>query len=198
MRCSVFCATASAAAAALTLVGCSGDLTPQPTLAPRVTSVPVTLPGGVAPQPFNVGVAVPGAADPHDAQFVADQQGLYDATQLSDTSIYPIGYHWRIDPGIGPHGVVSAQPVVDPQSGQWAITIHFSNAAASRWGADTQAAFQAGQGSPQNRIAIFIGNRVVSAPGVISPSSTDTEITGNFTQAQAAAICAAILAAATS
>jgi len=174
------------------LAGCSGS-TPGPSPVGFGTARPTRH--GVAAQPFNVGVAVPGAPDPRNAQFLADQQNLYDTSQFGDSEFYQTGYHWRIDSGIGPHRITHADAVFDSQSQVWAVDITFTPAAAAHFGADTQAAFQAGQGTPLNRIAFFVGNRVVSAPSVQSPSSGNTEISGGFTQQQAMDVAAAISAA---
>jgi len=65
------------------------------------------------------------------------------------------------------------------------VTIQFDSNGANEWSKVTTAAFQAGQGTPTNRVAIFLDNIVITAPGVISPSSNQTQITGNFTQASA-------------
>jgi sugar lactone lactonase YvrE len=163
----------------------SGTPTPQ-----------VTLPSGVPAMAFNVGVAVAGAPDPHSIQFLTDQEKLYDASQFNDSNFYPQGYHWRIDTGIGPHGIAHCTVVYDSQQAQWAMEISFTPAAAIHWSADTTAAYHANPNSALNRIAVFVGPRVVWAPQVQSPSSNATEITNDFTQQQAATTCAAILAGA--
>jgi len=168
--------------AALSAVACSSNpMGPSPT---------------TPPAPFNVGVAVPGAPNVTDTTFASDQQRLFDSSQFSDPNLYPPGYHWKIDSGVGPHGVVSARAVYDSQSQQWAIVIDFTQSAAQHFGADTQAAYQASPGTAANHIAFFVGNRVVSAPFVAAPSSSSTQVSGNFTQQQALSLVAAILAAA--
>jgi preprotein translocase subunit SecD len=171
----------------MALAACSESATPSRTPTPRAH---------VAPQPFNVGTAVDGAPDPHDAAFLRDQENLYDASQFGDPQFYQTGYHWKIDPRIGPHGITNTHVAYDSASGQWAIVISFTPSAAQEWAAVTTAAYNAGVSSPLNRIAIFAGNRVVSAPNVQSPSSSTTEITGNFTQQQAQELAAAIQSAA--
>lgn len=151
--------------------------------------------------PFNVAVAVPGVPNPNDPSFLADQEHLYDPRQFSDRTLYPPGYHWRIDPGIGPHGVRSAHAALDSESKQWVLVIAFTAAAAQRFGADTEAAYQAIQANPADpppaaHIAFFIGNEVVSAPYVQSPSSGDTQVNGNFSEQQADDLARAITASA--
>jgi preprotein translocase subunit SecD len=153
-----------------------------------------------------VGVAVPGTPNPADATFRADQQGLYDSRQFNDPTLYPVGYHWKIDRGIGPHGVREAHASFDRSSNQWVIDIAFTPAAAQRFGADTEAAFQAMQAAGSNpstapalaHVAFFIGNQVVSAPYVQRPSSNDTQVQGNFTEQQADDLARAIMASAQS
>jgi SecD/SecF fusion protein len=140
--------------------------------------------------------AVAGQANPSDPQFLADQHNLFNPTQLADPSVYPTGYHWKIDDKLDASDVKSADAVVDPQSGQWAVTINFDSKGADEWGKVTQAAFNAGQGTPQNRVAIFLDTQIITAPGVISPSSSTTEITGNFTQAGATQLAQQISAGA--
>jgi SecD/SecF fusion protein len=130
-------------------------------------------------------VAAAGQADPKNPQFIADQKNLYDPKQLADQSLYPAGYHWKIDDKIDASDVNKADAVVDTQSGQWAVTINFNSKGADEWSKITTAAFNAGQGQPQNRIAIFLDTQIITAPSVQSPSSSQTEITGNFTQQSA-------------
>jgi SecD/SecF fusion protein len=129
--------------------------------------------------------AVPGAANPSDPTFLADQQNLFDPKQLNDPSSYQPGYHWKIDDKIQASDVQKADVGLDTNSNQWAVTIQFDSKGADEWSKITTAAYQAGQGQPANRIAIFLDNQVITAPGVISPSSNQTQITGNFTQATA-------------
>jgi SecD/SecF fusion protein len=126
--------------------------------------------------------AVAGAANPADPTFLSDQQNLFDPQQLADSSVYPAGYHWKIDDKIQASDVQKADVAYDTQSAQWAVTIQFDSKGADEWSKITTAAYQARQGQPTNRIAIFLDNKVITAPGVISPSSNQTQITGNFTQ----------------
>jgi hypothetical protein len=184
------------AAAALAVLGCGaprGGLTGS-------ASTP-TPRREVTPAPFNLAVAVPGAPNPADPTFLADQERLYDSRQFSDPAFYPLGYHWRIDPGIGPHGVSSAHAAYDSFSNQWIVAVFFTPAAAEHVAADTEAAYQATKTSPANppaasHIAFFVGNEVVSAPYVQSPSSKDAQIQGGFTEQQADDLARAIIASA--
>jgi SecD/SecF fusion protein len=129
--------------------------------------------------------AVAGAPNPSDPTFLADQQNLYDPKQLADPTLYPSGYHWKIDDKIQASDVQKADVAYDSQSAQWAVTIQFDSKGADEWSKVTTAAYQAGQGTPANRVAIFLDTQVITAPGVVSPSSNQTQITGNFTQASA-------------
>jgi SecD/SecF fusion protein len=140
--------------------------------------------------------AVPGAANPRDPTFLADQHNLYDPKQLADPSFYPQGYHWKIDDKIDASDVQKADAVIDTQSSQWAVTINFDGKGADEWSKITTAAFNAGQGQPTNRVAIFLDTQIITAPGVLGPSSNQTQITGNFTQAAATQLAQQISAGA--
>jgi len=181
---------AVAGLAALNAVACSSN-----PMGPIQTAAPIPA-AKAPPAPFNVGVAVPGTPSITDTTFLSDQQRLFDSSQFSDPNLYPPGYHWKIDSGVGPHGVVTAKAVYDSQSQQWAIVVDFTQSAAQHFGADTQAAYQASPGTAANHIAFFVGNRVISAPFVAAPSSSSTQVSGNFTRQQALTLVAAILASA--
>ena len=140
--------------------------------------------------------AVQGAPNPNDPTFLADQQNLYDPTQFADPASYQQGYHWKIDDKIDASDVSKADVVFDTQSSKWAVTINFDSKGADEWGKITTTAFNAGQTSPLNRIAIFLDKEVITAPNVQSPSSSNTEITGNFTQQSAQALSDQIAAGA--
>ncbi len=140
--------------------------------------------------------AVQGAANPQDPHFIADQQNLYDPRQFADGTSYIQGWHWKIDDKIDASDVTKADAVFDTQSSQWAVTINFDSKGADEWNKITTAAFNAGQGTPQNHVAIFLDNQVLTAPGVISASSNQTEITGNFTQQSAQQLASQISAGA--
>ena len=178
----------------LSAAACASTPTaPGPITAPPAAPTPAAV---APPAPFNVGVAVPGTPNITDATFLSDQQRLFDSSQFNDPNLYPPGYHWKIDSGVGPHGVVSAKAVYDSQAQQWAIVIDFTQSAAQHFGADTQAAYQASPGTAASHIAFFVGNQVISAPLVAAPSSSSTHVSGSFTQQQALALVAAILTAA--
>jgi len=126
--------------------------------------------------------AVAGNPNPKDPNFIADQKNLFDVNQFANSAYYQPGYHWKIDDKIDASDVSKADVVFDPQAGQWAVTINFDSKGADEWGKITTTAFNAGQGTPANRIAIFLDTEVITAPAVQSPSSANTEITGNFTE----------------
>jgi len=81
-------------------------------------------------------------------------------------------------------------------TGQIAVNITFNDVGATEWSKITTAAFNAGASSPFNRVAIFLDNNVITAPNVNGVSSNKTQITGNFTSAQAQALASAISAGA--
>lgn len=140
---------------------------------------------------FHVGNAVRGAPNAADPTFVRDQAGLYDPAQFANTAYYPTGYHWRIDPAITAANIVSAIAQYETTQQNWAVLITFDTVGASRFRADAGAAFAAGVGSPLDRIAVFLGPEVLTAPTVVSPpSSPSTEFTGNFTEQGARSIAA--------
>jgi preprotein translocase subunit SecD len=137
---------------------------------------------------------VAGAPDPSSPTFLADQGGRFDANQLNNPVYYPIGYHWKIDHNIDSSDVTSADVGTDP-NGQVAVNITFSSHGAGEWSLITTAAFHAAQGTPENRVAIFLDNEVVTAPDVLSGGqSNQTQIVGNFTSDMAAALVAATAA----
>jgi len=138
--------------------------------------------------------AVAGAPSP-TAQFLADQENLFNTTQFNDTQFYPSGYHWKIDDALDASDVQSADVGVD-STGQIAVNITFNDVGATEWNKITTAAFNAGASSPFNRVAIFLDNNVITAPNVNGVSSNKTQITGNFTSAQAQALASAISAGA--
>ncbi len=124
--------------------------------------------------------AVEGAPDPNSPAFLSDQQGLYDVNQFSDPSFYPPGFHWKIDDNIQATNVSSAAAGID-QGGQPSVNINFDGQGASEWGKITTAAAKVAKGEPKNRVAIFLDNKVLTAPQVNEPSSAATQITGGFT-----------------
>ena len=140
--------------------------------------------------------AAQGAPDPRNPNFLADQKNLFDPTQINDPNFYPQGYHWKIDDKLDASDVNKADAVIDPQSGQFAVTINFDGKGADEWGKITTEAYKQPQGSPPNRVAIFLDNRILTAPQVQSPSSANTEITGNFTQQSAQQLADSIAAGA--
>jgi protein-export membrane protein SecD/preprotein translocase SecF subunit len=137
-----------------------------------------------------------GPPDPvKDKQFLADQENLYDVSQFKDPQYYPGGYHWKIDNAIDASDVTKADVGTD-QTGQLAVDITFNSHGADEWSKITQAAFSKPQQSPDNRIAIFLDNKVITAPSVQQPSSNQTQITGNFTSDEATRLASQISAGA--
>jgi SecD/SecF fusion protein len=128
--------------------------------------------------------AVAGAPDPSSAQFLADQERLFDASQFNNTQFYPQGYHWKIDDTLDASDVQSADVGAD-NTGQIAVNITFNEQGANEWSKLTTAAFAQPSGTALNRLAIFLDNQVITAPDVNGVSSNQTQITGGFTSAQA-------------
>ncbi|HEX3605132.1 MAG TPA: protein translocase subunit SecD [Candidatus Dormibacteraeota bacterium] len=139
---------------------------------------------------------VTGNADPNDPRFIADQQRLYDPAQLQNSSLYPPGYHWKIDDNILATDVTKADVGYDTTQNQYAVDISFNSHGADEWSRITNAAYKAQQGSTENRIAIFLDRQIISAPAVISPSSNQTQITGQFTADSASQLASQISAGA--
>jgi SecD/SecF fusion protein len=130
---------------------------------------------------------VPGAANPADPTFISDQKRLFDPRQLSDPNLYPQGFHWKIDDNIDASDVQKADAVVDTQTAQWVVTIQFDGKGADEWNKVTTKAYSFTQQNPtnpppQSHVAIFLDNQIITAPYVQSPSSNQTQISGNFTQ----------------
>jgi SecD/SecF fusion protein len=144
--------------------------------------------------------AVPGAPNPGDPQFLADQENLYDVAQFGNPQLYPTGYHWKIDDALDASDVTSADVGVDSQ-GAIAVNIQFNDAGATEWNKITTAAYAFTQQSPsappaQAQVAIFLDKDIITAPVVQQPSSNQTQITGGFTSAQAQTLASDISAGA--
>ena len=143
---------------------------------------------------------VQGAVDPSNATFIADQQNLYDVSQFSDSAVYPPGFHWKIDNNIDASDVTAASVQTDQTNGQPAVAITFNGHGASEWSRITTAAYNAYVANPNDpnaQIAIFLDNRIISAPRVVSGGqSNNTQITGGFTNDQATTLAQQISAGA--
>jgi SecD/SecF fusion protein len=144
--------------------------------------------------------AVSGAPDPTSSSFIADQQGLYDTSQFSNPTLYPTGFHWKIDNNLQATDVNSATVGQDATSGAIAVDINFNSAGATEWAKITNAAYavyQTDPTSPNAQIAIFLDNQVLTAPQVTGGGqSNQTEITGNFTSDSATQLASLISAGA--
>ena len=124
-------------------------------------------------------------------EFLSDQEGLYDPSQLSNPEFYPTGYHWRID-NLLSDGDVTEADAVQSSANQWAVEISFNAQGAAEWEKLTTAAAAAPTDSPQNLLAIFLDGSIISAPAVQGVSSEQTEISGGFTLNQATQLAAEI------
>ncbi|MGH7640455.1 MAG: protein translocase subunit SecD [Candidatus Dormibacteria bacterium] len=100
-------------------------------------------------------------------------------------------YHWKIVPGLTASDVIAAA-VGQAQGGAFAVNITFNGAGASVWSRLTTKACTQNPGCsvdggstasapPSSQLAIFLDGQVLTAPAVASPSSNQTQITGNFT-----------------
>ena len=144
--------------------------------------------------------AVPGAPNPGDPTFLADQENLYDPNQFANTQLYPTGYHWKVDDKLDASDVISADVGVD-QSNQVAVNISFDDKGASEWSNITNAAYafyQQNTTAPpaQAQVAIFLDKDIITAPVVQGASSNKTQITGGFTTQSAQALASDISAGA--
>ncbi|MCA1683396.1 MAG: protein translocase subunit SecD, partial [Actinobacteria bacterium] len=136
-----------------------------------------------------------------DQTFISDQENLYDPAQFKDDQFYPTGYHWKIDPKIEASDVTKADVGYDTAKNEPTVTINFNSHGADEWSRiTTEAAKSAPPANqpapPQNRVAIFLDNKVITAPGVQGASSSSTEISGGFTQESAQALASQISAGA--
>src|SRR3984893_5840056 len=92
-----------------------------------------------------------------------------------------------MDTNIDASHVTSPEEGTDSTTGQISVVINFNGHGASEWSKITTAAFAAYSASPsapppQAQIAIFLDNRVITAPDVTGGNqSNTTQITGNFT-----------------
>lgn len=117
--------------------------------------------------------------------------------QFSNSLYYPINattgqaYHWKIVPSLTASDV-SAAAVGSAPGGGYAVNITFNSQGATVWSRLTTAACAKNPGCSANggtttsapptaQLAIFLDNQVLTAPAVASPSSNQTQITGNFT-----------------
>jgi SecD/SecF fusion protein len=145
---------------------------------------------------------VAGSPNPSSPAFIADQQNLFDSTQFANTLDYPTGYHWKIDTNIDASDVTSADVGTDSTTGQISVVINFNGHGAQEWSKITTAAYAAYSASPtapppQAQIAIFLDNKVITAPVVTGGGqSNTTQITGNFTSESAQLLSSQISAGA--
>ncbi|HUY98406.1 MAG TPA: protein translocase subunit SecD [Verrucomicrobiae bacterium] len=147
---------------------------------------------------------------PCTTQTCIDQNQLVDPTcfppqhpssacQFNNPADYPVSatglrYHWKIDPRITASDLSTAS-VGQTTTGSDAVNLTFDSAGANEWLRLTTAACThnpdctlSGVGGacpaavpPLAQVAIFLDGQVLTAPCVESPSSNQTQITGNFT-----------------
>ena len=107
-----------------------------------------------------------------------DRNGRYVPEALPSET-YPAGYHWKVNTALDASHVTKAD-VGAAQNGDIAVDISFDSDGADQWSKMTNAAFAQPNGSPPNRLAIFLDDDILTAPRVDGPSSSQTQITGNF------------------
>lgn len=174
------------------LLSCGGGTSTSSSSSPPPSSRS-PLPSSSGSSGLHVALAVQGRPDPSDRQFLTDQDGLYDSTQFTDPQLYPPGYHWKIDQLLAPRDLVSAK-AIPGQGGAWELVLTFTAHGAARLEADTKTAVAAPY--PADRLAVFIGPRVVQAPEVQLPSQGNQTLIGGLTEQQATAIAAELTATA--
>lgn len=167
---------ACAATLMLAVTACNDGGASRPSTSGPVGHL-VSPSANLTPLPFRVGTAVPGGPC-ISAQLLNDQTGLVDPKQLNDARYYPPGYHWKIDSALSEASIGNVAVSADSGGGA-ALTVSFTAAGAAEWQKLTTAAFNRGASSPLNRVAIFLGDEVISAPAVLSPSSDQTTIVGD-------------------
>jgi preprotein translocase subunit SecD len=79
--------------------------------------------------------------------------------------------------------VSKSQGVLDPQQGQWIVTLNFTSAGSKKFSTITSQLSQ--QQSPMNQFAIVLDGNVESAPSVSQTLSGSAQISGSFTQESA-------------
>ena len=116
--------------------------------------------------------------------------------QFNNTLDYPVNsttglrYHWKIVPNLTASDV-SAAAVGSAPGGGYAVNITFNSQGAAVWSRLTTTACAKNPGCSANggsttsapptaQLAIFLDSQVLTAPAVASPSSNQTQITGNF------------------
>ncbi len=156
----------------------------------------------------------PAAGIPCTTPTCVDQQQLVDpacfpaghpkpSCQFRNPLDYPLSstgqpYHWQIVRQLAASDVGTAS-VGQTQTGAYAVNLTFNSAGASVWNrittqaclhnpscTNTTSATPVNSGCPPlGQVAIFLDGQVLTAPCVQSPSSNQTQITGNFTFASA-------------
>ena len=174
----------------LALLSCGGGAsTATSSSSTASTSVSTTAAGSNQSSGLRIALAAQGAPNPSDSGFVSDQQGLFDPSQFTDANLYPPGYHWKIDRQFRPTDGASAMARTG-QLGSWELVLTFTSSGSARFNADTQIAFGAPQGSALNRLAFFLGPRVIQAPSVVFPTQGSNTLIGGLTEQQAKSIAA--------
>lgn len=111
------------------------------------------------------------------------------------------GSYLRLAPSaLTGEGVKDAKPQFDNQTGSgWSITVDFRGGASDKWAKLTGDAACKPSGDPSRRVAIVLDDRVISAPNIQEDvacgtgiAGGSTQITGNFTDAEARDLAALV------
>lgn len=166
------------AMASVGVIGCGAVPPSSSTLPPTLT------PSCTSPtREFRVGLAQAGAPNPSDPGFRSDQDGQFDTHQFGNPSLYPPGYHWRVDRALPPHSVLSAELASDPdRAGRWVAYLTLTKAGQERLNIDSAYALSQPAGTPGSHLALFAGPEVLVAPQVVElPSAPVAVSLGNVT-----------------
>ncbi|MGH7704369.1 MAG: protein translocase subunit SecD [Candidatus Dormibacteria bacterium] len=140
---------------------------------------------------------IPSGCWPHSKNQNKVATAASTTCQFKNTLYYPVDsttgtkYHWKVVPDLTASDVTAAA-VGTSSGGGYAVDITFNSAGASVWSRLTTKACAKNPGCsanggstsaapPTSQLAIFLDGQVLTAPAVASPSSNQTQITGNFT-----------------
>jgi protein-export membrane protein SecD/preprotein translocase SecF subunit len=123
--------------------------------------------------PSDPGYATATVAESADAK---DQQLTLAGASLTDKVKYVVG-----PVAVDGSGVSGATAIINPNNGQWSVSLDFKSDAAKQWTAFTGKLACNQAGSPTRDIAIVLDNVVQSAPAVATDVACNTGITSGTT-----------------
>lgn len=101
-------------------------------------------------------------------------------------------FRYGLGPSALPGNPVSSATATQGSSGDWGVTVQLRTAAVEEFTRFTRQV--AGFGPPLNQVGIVINGVVVAAPAVLEPiEGGQLQISGTFTQQEAAALAAALV-----